>query len=155
MVEWLDDWMHGLVNMCVCWLFVSTGLGLRDINPRQRPLPIDLRAFRHARGPRGLLLTNNRYSNSARYASNHPSIQVDGRMVRPLTHKSIYPPIHSPTYPFTYTSTKPSIHSPSHLSTHIPIHPPTYIHPSTHPCIRTPANPPTHPSIHSPIHPSM
>src|SRR6218665_3055178 len=36
--DWMDDWMRGLVN--VCWLTVSSSLGLREIRPRQRPLPI-------------------------------------------------------------------------------------------------------------------
>ena len=50
--EWVDEWMCGWVDgrmfdvvgwldawvrECVCWLIVSSSLGLREIKPRQRP----------------------------------------------------------------------------------------------------------------------
>jgi len=42
MSEWtgrwlMDGWLDAWVCECVCWLIVSSSLGLREINPRQRP----------------------------------------------------------------------------------------------------------------------
>src|SRR6218665_420083 len=109
MVVRTDDWMHGWVSVGVgCLLVVAWAYG-RLIHARG-PLPIGLRALRHARGPAGLLPTNNQHTYLPKHASNHPSIQP---LVRTLTHTSIYPPIHSPPYPFIH----PHNPSPTHPTT--------------------------------------
>src|SRR6218665_3882104 len=91
----MDDWMHGWVNVCVGWLLVVAWAYGRLIHARG-PLPIGLRALRHARAPTGLLPTNNQHTHSPNHASNFPSIQPS---VRTLIHISIHPPIHSPIHP--------------------------------------------------------
>src|SRR6218665_244980 len=113
----------------MCWLIVSSSLGLREIKPRQRPPAYRLTGFlRHARDPAGLLLTNKQRTHSTNHASNHPSIQPS---VCTLTHTFIHPPIHSPTISFIH---HPSVHSPTHSF----IHPSKQlsIYPSTHPSVR-------------------
>src|SRR6218665_1252875 len=107
----MDNWMHGWVNVGVgCWLVVAWAYG-RILHARGH-LPIGLRALRHARGPAGLLPTNDQHTHSPNHASNNPSIPPS---VRTLAHTSIHPPIHSPTHPF--------VHPPIYLSTHAFIHP--------------------------------
>src|SRR6218665_2380222 len=125
----MDDWMHGWLSVGIgCLLAVAWAYG-RLLHARG-PLPIGLRALRHARGPAGLLPTNDQHTHSPNHASTHPS------------H---HPSAHSPTLLFT----NPFVHQPIHSSTH------TSIHPHTH----SPAYPFTHinihPSIHQSIHPSI
>src|SRR6218665_3767670 len=125
MVGYMNDWTHGCVY--VCWLIVSSSMGLREINPRQRPPAyIGLRALRHARGPAGLLLTNNQH----KYI--HPTLH-------PTIHSSNHPFVHSPTHPFTH----PSIHT--FINTSIHSHPSIL---SIHSSILATLHPPTPPSTH-------
>src|SRR6218665_3601650 len=138
----------------MCVLVVSSGLGLREIKPHQRPLPTGLTGLRHARGSAGLLLTNKQRTYSTNHASNHPIIHPT---IHPYTHPHIHSPPHSFTHPFIHPSTMrppthPLIHPFSHpnnpSSMHPYAHPPScsHIHSSTHP-----NNPPSiHPSIRPP-----
>src|SRR6218665_4049239 len=120
MVGWMDDWMHGLVNVCVgCLLVVTWAYG--TLIHTRGPLPKGLRALRHAIGPTGLKLTNitnNQYTHSVSHASSHSLVQP--------------PAVHSRTHPFTHPLTHPLIHLPIHALTHSPLHSPT--HPSIHSC---------------------
>src|SRR6218665_1319493 len=94
-------WMIGCIVGRMCVLIVCSSWGLREINPRQKPLC--LRALRHARGPACLLPTNNQHTHSPNHESNHPS-NLDQPSVRTLTHIIIYipPPIYPPKHPSTH-----------------------------------------------------
>src|SRR6218665_198566 len=134
MVGCTDDWMHGWVNVYVdCLLVVVWAYG-RLIHARG-PLPIGLRALRHAEGPAGQLLTNNQRTQSP--------------TMRPIIHPPNHPSAHSPTHPFTHPSAHSPKHPPTYPSTHIPI-PPT-----THPFLHSSIHLSIHTLIHSFMHPSM
>src|SRR6218665_1616510 len=99
--------MHGSGYVGIgCLLLVAWAYG-RILHARG-PLPIVLRALRHARGPAGLLPTNDQHTHSPNHASNNPFIRAS---VRTFTHTSIHPFIHPP------------IRSSTNTSTHIPTHP--------------------------------
>src|SRR6218665_382609 len=108
MVGWMDDRLHGWVNVCVDRLLIVARTYGRLLHARG-PLPMGLRALRHARGPAGLLPTNNQYPHSP--------------IMHPIIHQPNHPSIHSPTHPFTHPFIFTSIHSPIHSSTHPFIHP--------------------------------
>src|SRR6218665_373779 len=129
MAGWTDDWMHGWMKMCVgCLLVVAWDYG--RLSHARGPLPIGLRVLRHARGPAGLLLTNNQhtfnqpYIQSSNHPSNHPSIRSSTHPLpnHTLLHTSIHPPIQSSTHPFIHQSIRTSIHPTIYPHTH-PSHP--------------------------------
>src|SRR6218665_1176976 len=96
--DWMDNRMHGWVNVDVgCLLVVAWAYG-RILHARG-PLPIGLRALRHARGSAGLLPTHDQHTHihTTMHPIIHPSIPPS---VRTLTHTSIHSHIHSPTHPF-------------------------------------------------------
>src|SRR6218665_3882103 len=100
MVVWMENLMHGWVNVCVDYLLVVDLLGLW-----RGAKPVSLWAGALWRGlisrkPK-LLLTTNQHTHSPIHASNHPFIQPS---VRTLIHTSIQPPIHSPTLSFIHPS---------------------------------------------------
>src|SRR6218665_3986934 len=111
----------------MCRSFVSSSLGLREINPRQRP---------PCRQAYGLYATPEAQQVYYQQTTNTHIRPI----TRPITHPSNLTSVHSPIHPFTHL-----IHStPIHSSTQS-IHP---LHPFTHPSI-------IHPRIHQPIHPSI
>src|SRR6218665_332393 len=133
----------------MCWLFVSSSLGLREIKPRQRPPAYRLTGFYAT--PAGLLLTNKQRTHSTNQSCIQSSIHST---IRTYTH----PHIHSPNNSFTH----PFIHPPSvrPLTHHSFIHSPSkqpFIHPSAHPPsrphIHSSTLPNNNPSIHPFIHP--
>src|SRR6218665_2912520 len=102
--------MHGWVNVGIgCLLVVAWAYG--SILHARGPLPINLRALRHARCPAGLLPTNDQHTHSP----NHPSAQSPTHL---FTHPFIHPPIRSSTNTFTHipihTHTQPTHHSFNH-----------------------------------------
>src|SRR6218665_3388684 len=111
----LDDWMHAWLGECVCGLIVSSSLGLRDIKPRQRPLPIGLRGF------------TLRQRTSKFTTNKKPMHTLNQPCIHPIIHPSNHPSVHSPTHPFTHPSVHPPIHPPIHhrnpQSTHPSVHP--------------------------------
>src|SRR6218665_2744421 len=122
MISWM---LIGCLGECGYWLFVSSSLGLR----KNTPLPIGLRALRHARGPAGLLPTNDQHTHI--HPTLHPIIHPT---IRPHTHSYIY----SPTHSFTHPSVSPPIHPHSSI---LAIHP--YTHSFSQPSIHQTVRPPT------------
>src|SRR6218665_639551 len=122
----MDDWMFGLVNVCVgCLLAVAWAYG--RLSHARGPLPIGLRGFTPRQRP-SRSATNKQPTHTFNQPCIHSSIHST---ICPYTHPhihsptpSIHPPIHSPTpsihplYPFTHPSIQPIIHSFTHPPTH-------------------------------------
>src|SRR6218665_354998 len=102
--------------MCVCWLTVSSSLGLREINPRQRPHCLyRLTGFTPRQRPsRSTTNKQPTHTHTFNQPCIHPSTQPS---VRPLTHIYLHPSIQPLIHPNTHLSTRPN-HPPS-------IHPPS------------------------------
>src|SRR6218665_2194265 len=96
----LDDWMHAWLGECVCGLIVSSSLGLRDIKPRQRPLPIGLRGF------------TLRQRTSKFTTNKKPMHTLNQPCIHPIIHPTIRPSTHPHTHSPICSSTHPSIHLP-------------------------------------------
>src|SRR6218665_1668385 len=150
MVGRLDAWR----GECVCWLFVSSSLGLREINPRQRPPAYRLTGFTPRQRP-----SRSTSNLQTTHTLNQPTMHL---IIHPFNHPSVHSPTHSfpPLFiqpPFHSSTISPSIH---HSSIHSPIQ--TTLYPSIRPSIlpfKLPFNHPSkqpsiYPLIHPRIHPS-
>src|SRR6218665_3278533 len=108
--------------MCVCWLTVSSSLGLREINPRQSPHCLyRLTGFTPRQRP-SRSTTNKQPTHT--HSTNHASI-----------HPPSHPSVHSPTYTYTHPFNHSSIHPPVQTLIYPPVR--TTLHQSIH-----------HPSVH-------
>src|SRR6218665_3796435 len=100
----MDDWMLGLVNVCVgCLLVVAWAYG-RLSHARGR-LPIGLRGFTPRQRPSRSTTYQQPSTHSTNHASNHPSNHLSDHSpphpsIRPSIHPSILPilqpPVHRP-----------------------------------------------------------
>src|SRR6218665_1617646 len=109
MVGWMDDWMQGLVTVCIGCLLVVAGAYGR-LGHARGPLPIGLRGFTPRQRP-SRSTTNKQQT----HTFNQPCIQSS---IQPYT----YPHINSPTHPLIHPTTHPPIHSSTHPFIHLSTH---------------------------------